>query len=104
MPTYVFRNNATGEEWEESMSISASEEMMKENPDIVKVPSGISIIGGRGDGVKPTGDFKEVMSRISEQNPYSPLAAEYGKKDPTSVKVRETVKRVRKKVGGPMDD
>ena len=53
---------------------------------------------------KGQGDFKEVLSRISEQNPYSPLASEYGKKDPTSVKVRDTVKKVRKKVGGPMNE
>lgn len=104
MPTYSFRNNDTGEEWEEFMSISASEELMENNPAIVKVPTGVAIIGGRGDGVKPTGDFKEVLSRISEQNPYSPLASEYGKKDPTSVKVRDTVKKVRKKIGGPMNE
>lgn len=102
MPTYTFRNEETGEQWDEFMSISASEELLENNPHFKKVPVRMNIIGGHGDGIKPNGDFKEVMSRIAEQNPYSPIADTYGKKDPTSVKVRETVKKVKDKVGGAL--
>ena len=100
MPTYRFLNHETGEEWEEFMGISAADEFLAENPNIERLVNGApGLVSGSGDRTKPTNDFKEVMSRIADQNPYSPLADTYGKKDPTSVKLRETVKRVKKKVG-----
>jgi hypothetical protein len=40
-----------------------------------------------------------VLSRVADANPYSNMADDYGKKDPTNVKLRETVKGVKKKVG-----
>jgi hypothetical protein len=59
----------------------------------------MNIVGGTGDAVKPNGGFTEVMQGIAAANPYSPLADTYGKKDPTSVKLRNVVKDVKKKVG-----
>lgn len=104
MPTYSFKNKETGEEWEEFMSISASEELVENSKgNIYKLPTAMAIIGGTGDAVKPKGDFKEVLSRIADQNPYAPIANEYGKKDPTSVKLRNVVDNVRKKVGPAID-
>ena len=94
MPTYKFLNHDTGEEWEEFMGISAADEFLAANPNIQRLVNGApGIVGGTGDGVKPRSDFNEVMSRIAEQNPYSPLADTYGKKDPTSVKVEKPLKR-----------
>ena len=99
MPTYRFKNNETGEEWENFMSISASEIFLEDNPHCSKMLFAMNIVGGTGDAVKPNGGFTEVMQGIAATNPYSPLADTYGKKDPTSVKLRNVVKDVKKKVG-----
>jgi len=103
MPTYKFKNDITGEVWEQFMGISASEVWLEENPDCHKMPIAMSIIGGTGDAVKPNGGFTEVMQGIAAANPYSPLADTYGKKDPTSVKLRNTVANVKKKVGNTLE-
>jgi len=99
MPTYKFKNELTGEIWEQFMGISQSEEWLEENPNCHKMPTAMSIIGGTGDAVKPDGGFTEVMQGIAAANPYSPLAQTYGKKDPTSVKLRNVVEKVKAKVG-----
>ena len=44
MPTYSFKNNDTGAEWEEFFSIADKEEFLKENDHITQLPSLISII------------------------------------------------------------
>ena len=103
MPTYKFKNDLTGEIWEQFMGISASEVWLEENPNCHKMPTTMSIIGGTGDAVKPDGGFTEVMQGIAAANPYSPLADAYGKKDPTSVKLRNTVADVKKKVGSVLE-
>jgi len=97
MPTYNFRNKETGEEWEEFMGISASEEFLKENPHVEKVFNGKApgLVGGHGDRTKPDGGFKEVLSRIAEANPTSALANDYGKKDAKSVAVRNLAQKYR---------
>jgi len=99
MPTYNFRNKETGEEWEEFMGISASEEFLKENPHVEKVFNGKApgLVGGHGDRTKPDGGFKEVLSKIAEANPTSALANTYGKKDAKSVAVRNITQKLRPK-------
>ena len=39
MPNYNFRNNETGEEFEEFFTISGREEFLKSNPHITQMPS-----------------------------------------------------------------
>ena len=39
MPYYNFKNNDTGEEWEEFFTISGREEFLKSNPHITQMPS-----------------------------------------------------------------
>ena len=65
MPTYSFRNNDTGEEWDEFFSISGKEEFLKENDHIVQLPSLVSIVSDVG-GIKNDGGWKDNMSRIAE--------------------------------------
>ena len=61
-------------------------------------------MGGVGDRTKPDGGFKDVLSRVAEANPMSPMADDFGKKDAKSVAIRDSVKRVKKKVGALMAD
>lgn len=74
MPTYRFKNNETGEEFEKFMSISAREEYLKENPHISTLVNGAPGIGdpirlGRGD----QGGFKDVLKNIHRRNPGSKM-------------------------------
>ena len=92
MPTYSFRNNDTGEEWDEFFSISGKEEFLKENDHIVQLPSLISIVGDVG-GIKNDSGWKDNMSRIAEAHPGSPLARRYGKKSTKDINTRQVLKK-----------
>jgi len=98
MPTYLFVNTKTKKQFEEFMSISAREEFLKENPHIQQVltPTALVSMVGSIDGKTDSG-FKEVMSKIAENNPSSPLADRYGRKSIKDVKIREVREKNRKK-------
>ena len=59
MPTYSFRNNDTGEEFTELMSISEREKFLEQNPNIQQLPSMFSMVGGTGDRIKNDDGWKE---------------------------------------------
>lgn len=69
MPIYEFRNKKTGKTFEESMSISAKEEYLKNNPNIEQIFSTFNM----GDPVKlgitrPPADFqKYVLGKVKEK-------------------------------------
>ena len=92
MPTYSFRNNDTGEEWEEFFSISGKEEFLKENDHIVQLPPLVSIVSDVG-GIRNDGGWKDNMSRIAEAHPGSPLARRYGKKSTKDINTRQVLKK-----------
>ena len=92
MPTYSFRNNDTGEEWDEFFSISGKEEFLEQNKHIVQLPSLISIVSDVG-GIKNDGGWKDNMSRIAEAPPGSPLARRYGKKSTKDINTRQVLKK-----------
>ena len=70
MPYYNFKNNETGEEWEEFFTISGREDFLKENPHITQTPSMFGIAGGTGDRIKNDDGWKENLSRIAEAHPH----------------------------------
>jgi len=101
MPTYNFRNKKTGEITEEFMSIAAREEFLSSNPDLesyIDAPPLFSY-SGTGDlsGKKTDNTWKEVMQKIAEQNPRSPLADQYLRKDTKRVKTDQVLEKHRKK-------
>ena len=105
MRVYTFLNNETGEEFDLLMKIADREIYLEKHPNIQQVITAPNINkGGVGDRTKPDGGFKEVLSRVADNSPYSPLADDYGKKDAKSVAIRDSVKRVKKKVGSIMGD
>jgi hypothetical protein len=75
MPTYVFRNKETGEQFEKLMKISELDSFRADNPQLETVIQAVSF----GDPTKlsstrkfDTG-FKEVLQRIHEKTPGSQL-------------------------------
>ena len=94
MPTYRFYNKRTKKEYTDLMSISEMEEFIKKKHIKLLPPTQLNIVSTTGtiDGKTDSG-FKEVLSKVSEAHPNSPLARRYGKRS-----VKDTqIERVRKK-------
>jgi hypothetical protein len=96
MPTYTFKDNNTQEVFDVIMSMSDLDDYKKENPNheryFDEVPALIS-----GTGQQVDGGFKEVLSKISEAHPDSPLAQENMRKSIKQVKTERVVKEWKKK-------
>jgi hypothetical protein len=75
MPTYVFRNKETGEQFERIMKISELDTFRNENPQLETVIQAVAF----GDPTKMSSTrkfdtgFKEVLQRIHEKTPGSQL-------------------------------
>lgn len=69
MPTYNFKNNETGEEFTDFMSMSALEIFLKENPHISQLVSPITIADPTRLGLlKPDNGFRDVLKSIKKRN------------------------------------
>ena len=98
MPTYRFRNNETGEEFDDFISNSRREELLEKNPHISQVPMTFGIVSTTGTVDSKTDDgWKEVLSKVSEKHPDSPLADRYSSKTIKDVKTRQVVEKHRHK-------
>jgi hypothetical protein len=75
MPTYVFRNKETGEQFEQIMKISELDSFRSENPQLETVIQAVAF----GDPTKLSSSrkfdsgFKEVLQKIHERSPGSEL-------------------------------
>ena len=94
MPTYRFYNRKTGLVYEEYMMISEMEKLVKKKHIELLPPTQMNIVSSVGSVDSHTDSgFKEVLSKVSEAHPNSPLASRYGKRS-----VKDTqIERVRKK-------
>jgi len=67
MPTYLFLNTETGEEFEDFLSISAMETFLTENPHIQQLVNGApAIVSGRGMG-KPDDGFRDILRNVKKK-------------------------------------
>lgn len=101
MPTYEFVNKETGKIEEHIMSISAYDSFKSENPHLERYYSDAPLFSysGTGDmaGKKTDNTWKEVMHKIAEQNPRSPLAEKVLKKDTKRIKTDQVIEKHKKK-------
>ena len=105
MPMYTFEDTDTGEQFDMLMKIADKEKYLKKSSNIKQIITAPNLnFGGVGDRTKPPSGFKDVLSRVAEANPMSPMADDYGKKDAKSVAIRDTVKKVKKRVGNLMGE
>jgi hypothetical protein len=97
MPTYQFLNTETGEEFESFMKISEREEYLKNNPHIQSVLSAPALVSGVSTSNSRTGrvpsGFNEVLSKVAEHHPTSPVAQRHGKKSSKQIKTEQIVKK-----------
>jgi len=103
LPVYDLKNNETGEEWEDRMSYEDMKDLTADGKITIlyKKVNFIYAAGSDGGGKVPD-HFKEVMSRVAEQNPNTPVAEKYGSRSAKDVKTREAVNKARKKAGGSL--
>ncbi len=97
MPTYTFRDDTTGDEWTEMLTMSEREAFLTENPHVTQVPKAMNIVAGVMGGLRSDKGWQENLSRISEAHPMSNLAGEYGDKSSKTVKTRKAVEKWRTK-------
>ena len=68
MPTYLFINNNTNEEFEDFMSISALDSFLQENSHITQLINGAPFLhSGRGMQ-KPDNGFREILREVKKKS------------------------------------
>jgi len=99
MPTYTFKNNTTGVEWEKFMGMSEVDDYKKEN-DCSIIITGVNIVGGQGDNIdaKTDAGWKETLAKISEAHPDSELNKQYGKRRSVKDVKTEQARKKHKKI------
>ena len=97
MPTYEFVNKKTKKIEEHTMSVSAYDQFKEDNPHLERYYSDAPMFsysnGGDFAGKKTDNTWKEVMSKIAEQNPRSSLADTVLKKNAKRVKTDQILKK-----------
>jgi hypothetical protein len=97
MPTYEFLNKKTKQLEEHVMSIAAYDQFKADNSHLERYYSDAPPFSysGTGDlsGKKNDNTWKEVMHKIAEQNPRSPLAEKVLRKDTKRVKTDQVFKK-----------
>jgi len=103
MPIYEFLNTKTKVIEEHTMSVTAYDSFKAENPHLERYYSEAPLFSysGIGDmaGKKTDNTWKEVMHKIAEQNPISPLADRVLKKKTKQIKTEQVLKK-HKVLGG----
>mgnify|MGYP001078680764 FL=1 len=100
MPTYIFKDMSTGEEFQDFMSINEKETYLQTNTNIVQLPNTITFVGDHimGVGPKNDGGFNERMSQIASAHPNSPLADRYKTGEShKKLKTKEVIRKHQKK-------
>jgi hypothetical protein len=97
MPTYKFLNTETNEEFEDFISISKKEELLKLNPHIQQIIEAPAIVSITSTKNKVPEGFKEVLSKVAEAHPESQVGDRYGKKSIKEIRTRDIVDKHYKK-------
>ena len=79
MPTYNFRDIETGEIEEHLIKLADYDQFLQDNPHLQRIIEGASLsFSGTKSLINRTDNtWKEVLSKIGEQNPHSPLAQQH---------------------------
>jgi hypothetical protein len=93
MPTYSFYNNQTGEQFDEMMKFSEREEYLKNNPHITPVVTAAALVSGVSTSNKIPSGFNDVLHKVAEKHPGSPLAQKVSRKTSKQVKTEQIVKK-----------
>jgi hypothetical protein len=102
MPSYEFLNTKTGRVEEHVMSVSSYDSFKEQNPHLERYYSEAPTLSysGSGDaeGRKTDNTWKEVMAKIGEKHPASPLADKYVRKKTKDIKTKQILEKHRKRL------
>ena len=91
---YTFKNTKTGKIESYEMKLAEYDEFKINNPHLERYHDTAPIFNYRGKkDFKTDNSFKEVMSKIADKFPGSPLADQHSKKSIKEVKTREVVNK-----------
>jgi hypothetical protein len=98
---YTFINTNTDKLEVHTMKISEYDEFKKNNPHLERYLDSVpAIASGRGGDIKTDNTWKEVLSKVAEKHPGSPLADQVRTKSVKEVKTKEAIKRHVKRQAG----
>ena len=98
MPIYSFENIKTGKEYTEQMSMSELDSYLLKNKNVRQVFTTLNIVGGvAGLTHKPDSGFKDVVQKIAEKHPGSPLAERFRKKSIKEIRTKQVLDKHRKR-------
>ena len=94
MPIYTFYNTRTKKTFDDMMSISEMEDYLAKNKHIRQRIGSVNIVGGvSGVSYKNDQGFKEVLSKVAEAHPTSPLGIEHRRRGVKEVKTEQAIKK-----------
>ena len=98
MPIYEFRFKETDEVFEEFFTYEEKKRFLEDNTDIEEIIGAPHLISGiSGVTHKTDSGFNDLLNRIGNANPHSPLGQQHGDKDIKSTKIRDAVSKARNK-------
>ena len=97
MPTYVFEDKMTGEQFEEFLSMGEKIQFLKDNPEYKQVLTAPNVVSGARVGTGKLGGFKEVLQKVGEGHPGSYVAKEHNRRTAKQVKTDAIVKKHKEK-------
>jgi hypothetical protein len=92
MPTYSFYNNQTGKQFDEMMKFSEREDYLNSNPHITPVVTAAALVSGVSTTNKIPSGFNDVLHKVAEKHPGSPLAEKVSGKSSKRIKTEQIVK------------
>ena len=93
MPTYSFYNNQTGEQFDAMMKFSEREDYLNSNPHITPVVTAAALVSGVSTSNKIPSGFNDVLHKVAEKHPGSPLAEKVSRKSSKRIKTEQIVKK-----------
>lgn len=73
MPSYLFLNKETNEEFEQFLSISERDKFLAENPHIEQLVNGAPMIGFNMVTKKPDQGFRDRLKEISKKHRHNTI-------------------------------
>ena len=93
MPIYTFRDKNTNEEFDIMMSYKDLESYAEANPDHERVYYAPAIVSGVSVTNKVASGFKDVLSKISDAHPDSPLASNHRSRSVKEVQTQRAIQK-----------
>ena len=93
MPTYVFEDKMTGEQFEEFLSMGEKIQFLKDNPEYKQVLTAPNVVSGARVSTRKLGGFKEVLQKVGEGHPGSAVDKQFNTRTAKQVATDKVAKK-----------